>query len=263
MDESTALALLGGLEFEDNRTYSLLEGMIKDFYALDRQINPPTTQSFGASGIQISGVNQVINFQAEIFTNNVRLTWDSMDGAAYYEVRYKFGSVPASSWDTANSILRTATTSADINPLVIPLITGNHTFLIRATNGAGVQSTLATIVTINVPIISAPTINATVIGNHVLLNWTEAVGVFEIAYYNIYKGGVLQGIMDGTFEAIFETAGGLFSYVVEGVDIVGNVGTPSPALVVQVSNPSDFTLEDAKYSDLSGIKVNCMVEDIG
>lgn len=263
MDEATALSLLAGIEFDDNRTYSLLDGMIRAFYALDRQINPPTTQSFGLSGIQIAAVDAVANFQAQIFTNNVRLSWDASDGASYYEIRYQFGNLPASNWSTANSILRTSTTSADINPLAIPLTTGNHTFFIKVVNTLGIETETASVVVINVPIITAPTISATVIGNHVLLKWNDATSVFELAYYNIYKNGILQGIMNGTFEAIFETVGGTFTYVVEGVDIVGNIGAPSPALVVQVSNPSDFTLEDTIVSDFAGTKVNCMVEDIG
>lgn len=263
MDESTALSLLGGLEFDDSRTYTLLEGLIREFYALDRQINPSTRQSFGSSGVQIPGVNTVVNFQATIYSNNVRLTWDSLDGTSYYEVRYKLGSAIASDWAIANSILRTSTTSADINPVAIPLTTGNHTFLIKATNASGITSTTAATVVINIPLISAPTINATVIGNHVLLKWTEPISVFEVNYYNVYKGGVLQGIMDGTFEAIFETVGGTFSYTVEGVDIVGNVGAPSPAVVVQVSNPDGFILQDTKFSTLTGVKVNTIVENIG
>jgi hypothetical protein len=56
--------------------------------------------------------------------------------------------------------------------------------------------------------------------------------------------------------------GGTFTYVVEPVDIVGNIGTPSAGSVVVVSNPADFTLHDTITSTLTGTKTKCVVESI-
>src|SRR3990167_8615768 len=104
--ESTVLSLLGGVEFEDPRMYTLLEILIKEFYTLDRQINPPVTQSFLESGVQIGSIDSTSSFTATIYGNNVRLSWSAITGTSYYDVRYKSGVATAADWSTANSILR-------------------------------------------------------------------------------------------------------------------------------------------------------------
>lgn len=260
-DESTALSLLAGIEFDDTRLYSLLEIVIRDFYKLDRQINPPTSQGTGASGIQLAIIGSVSNFTSIIFTNNVRLSWSSLTGASSYEIRYKSGVQVASDWDTASSILKTSSLSADINPITIPLIYGNHTFFIKAIDSSGIYSTTATILTINIPTIPSPIITPTVIDNNVLLKWTIPISLFQINYYNVYRNNVLQGIMNGTFEVIFETASGSYEYKVEAVDIVGNVSN-STSVTQAVRQPPDFELKDSRISQLNGTLVNVIKEGL-
>jgi len=259
-DEGTALGLLAGLEFEDTRLYSLLDILIRDFYSLDRQVNPVTSSNLGLSGIQIPTVDSVSGFIVTIFTNNVRLSWDALTGASYYEIRYLAGSQAASAWSSANSILRTSTLSADINPVAIPLTYGNHTFFIKATNNAGTSSSDAAIVVINVPQIEAPVIASNVIDNNVLLKWTTPTSIFHINYYNIYKDGTIQGVMNGTFEAIFETTAGTYTYKIEAVDLAGNVST-SASVILYVNQPPDFELQDDRVSDLDGDLVNVLLVD--
>jgi hypothetical protein len=108
--------------------------------------------------------------------------------------------------------------------------------------------------------ISGPVITPTVINNFVLLSWTAPTSVLRISHYRISKNGSVIGTVGGTFEAIFETTGGVYSYTVEAVDIVGNIGEPSPAAVLTVSNPVDFSLEDILTSTFSGTKTKCAVE---
>lgn len=258
-DESTALNLLAGLEFKDSRLYSLLDMMIRDFYALDRQINPPTTTAFGISGVQVATVDGVSGFSATLYTNNLRLDWIEIESAIKYEVKYLSGSRSASDWDIANSILTTSTTSADLNPITIPLLYGNHTFFIKATDGSGIESTTASIVVVNIPQITAPVITTSVIDNFVLLKWTIPTSVLEISHYNVRKDGVSLGEMDGTFEAIFETTSGTYTYTVEAEDIAGNVGT-STSVTLAVRQPPDFELSDTRVSDFSGTKVNTVLD---
>lgn len=258
-DESEALSLLGGIEFKDNRLYSLLDTMIRDFYALDRQVNPPVS-NVGASGVQIISVGVVMGFFATLYSNNLRLEWQELVGTSFYEIRYKFGDNPASSWDTASVLVRTPTLSADINPISIPLIYGNHTFFIKASDTNSTESDEAAVVVVNIPQITAPTITPIVIDNNVLLKWTIPDSVFRIDYYNVYKDGTLQGIMNGTFEVIFETTSGSYTYKVEAVDIVGNIGTSS-SVVVHVDQPPDFELTDSRISALTGTKVNVLKEN--
>jgi hypothetical protein len=168
-DESTALSLLGGLEFEDPRLYGLLEALIRDLYSLDRQINPPTVNSFGASGIQVPTTDEVLGFSASVYSNNIRLTWTSLGSGVVYEIRYVAGGFEPDLWDTANSILTTSTLSADINPVTLPLTYGSHTFLIKATGESGIESAVEAHVTIAIPQIPAPVVTPSVIDNFVLL----------------------------------------------------------------------------------------------
>lgn len=260
--ESIVQSLLSGQEFGDNRLYSLLLQMAQDLYRLDNQINPPTVVgAFGLTG-QIVLPNTVTGLTATLFNNNLRLSWDALGGLISYEVRYISGNHTDASWNTASVILKTGTTSANINPLTIPLIFGDHTFLVKSVDSNGKYSDVASYVVVNIPIIQAPVITSVIVNNFVLLYWTAPTSVFLIDHYNIYKNTVLQGAVSGTFEAIFETVGGTFTYVVVPVDIVGNVGLASTGLVAIVSNPADFTLHASLTSILSGTKTNCVVEAI-
>lgn len=261
-NESIIATLLNGIEFDDPRLYDLLNLLSADFYLLRNTLQPPqTTTIFGITG-QIFGPPAVSMFTATLFSNNLKLTWASSATISTYELRYFAGIGDITDWDSAETILTTGTLSADINPLTIPLIIGNHTFLIKSIDSAGVYSTLASAVVINVPAISAPTISPTVIGNSVLLYWTTPTSLWAIDHYNIYKNTILQGKVSGTFEAIFESTGGTFTYVVEPVDIVGNIGTQSAGAIVLVQNPDDFVLHSTITSTLNGTKTNCAVESI-
>lgn len=260
--ESIVATLLSGIEFDDPRLYDLLNALSSDFYELRNTLQPPSaTSAFGITG-QILGPAAVANFAATTYSNNLKLSWDSSGILSTYEIRYKSGTYTIASWDTATTILTTSTLSADINPVTIPLITGTYTFFIKSIDTNGVYSTLASIVIVSVPAISAPTITCTVVGNSVLLYWTVPTSLWAIDHYNIYKNAVFQGKVSGTFEAIFETSGGTFSYTVEPVDIVGNVGALSVAVVALVQNPADFVLQSTITSTFSGTKTNCAVESV-
>lgn len=259
-DQSILYSLLAGVQFEDPRLYDLLSKFIGEFYRLDYQINPPIS----GRSVSIAAITpgDLTTFTATIYPNNVRLSWASVAGINSYEIRYKLGLASPSDWDVSTVILRTGTTSADINPLTIPLTFGDHTFLIKAINTSGTESTNALVVSINVPIIQGPIINASTINNFVLLSWTTPSSAFTIEYYNIYKDGVFRGRVSGTFEVIFESNGGTYTYTVIPVDIVGNVGTVSAGAVVSVSNPADYTLHASLTSTFGGTPTNCKVENV-
>lgn len=260
-NESAARNTLNGIEFDDPRLYDLLDTILSDLYKAAQAINPRQRKTFGTTGSSV-GLLTVNNFSATLLGNDVRLTWDALDGASQYEIRYKAGSNNASAWNTATSLLFTTTQLADINPVAIPLTVGQHTFLIKAIDDTGTVSTTAAYVVINVATTSGPPITITVIDNLVLLKWTAPVSTFNIAYYNVYKDGVSLGKMDGTFEAIFETAAGTFTYGVEAVDIVGNIGTRNN-LVATVSKPPDFDLTDIRTSTFSGTLDHCQKQPDG
>lgn len=254
--ESAVLNLLSGVQNIDDRLYSALLLLVADFYRLSNQINPPVgVQVFSPTG-QLVVPGQITGLTLTVFNNNIRLSWSPVANASAYEIRYHANT--STDWNSASIILKTTTLLADINPLTIPLIYGTYTFLLKSLDINGLYSSSATSIELIVPIIGAPSLSVTVIGNNVLLNWTNPSSIFEIAFFNIYKNGTLIGTASGTFEAIFETVGGNFSYTVQAVDIVGNLGLMSAANLVVVGNPTDFILHDDQFDDFSGVKVNVL-----
>lgn len=257
-NESSVKNLLNGVEFDDPRLYTLLDQLIQDFYNLQNQVNPPTSgRIFGTTGV-IVAPNIVDAFTAFIYNNNLKLAWLNLSGIVRYELRYLSGSHTAVDWDIASIILETATSSADINPLTIPLTFGNHTFFIKAVDSSGNFTPDASVVVVNIPIIPSSVITPTLISNFVLLNWSAPTSVFLIDHYNIYKHASLVGTATGTFQSFFETIGGEYTYVVEPVDIVGNVGAQSAGVTLAVSNPVDFTLHAILTSIFAGTKINTL-----
>jgi hypothetical protein len=257
-NEAEIRSLLAGTQFDDPRLYDLISSMLDDLYQVYYQLNPPrSSRNLGATG-SVSGASSVSGFTATVFTNNLRLTWSPLDDITSYEIRYHFGS--STDWDTGTSLLTTSTLSADINPLTLPLVYGNHTFLLKGITASGLYSTVASSVVVNIPQIPAVTITSTIIDNFVLLKWTVPTSVLDIAHYNVYKDGVLLGKMDGTFEAIFETTAGTFLYKVEAEDIVGNIGTSS-TLSLTVKAPPDYQIQDSRNSTFSGTKVSAILLD--
>src|SRR6266567_1032824 len=216
-NESQIASLLAGVEFKDNRLYTLLSLLSRDLYDLNNQINPPTAQSQGFTG-QLVFPNQPSTLSAEIFSNNVRLTWPSVGFGVTYEIRHYNGSGDSSVWANSIVILRTTSLQADINPVSLPLTIGSHTFLIKSLDSNSNYSDSASFVDITVPQIPASDFTAVVVGNFVLLYWSSPASVFEIAKYNFYKNGLFQGEVNGTFKTIFEIVGGTYSYSVEAID---------------------------------------------
>lgn len=261
-NESAILSLLGGLEYDDPRLYSLLDLFIQDFYALNNQINPPQVESAGGITGQIQAPDDTSGFIATIYPDNVRLSWNVTAGLRSFEIRYMFGIHDATDWDIASSILRTSTFSADLDPVSIPMIFGDHTFFLKSIDTFGTESTIASVIVVNVPQISAPVITPVIIGNFVLLYWTEPTSLFMIDHYNFYKNGVSQGTIQGTFKTIFETVGGTYTYTIEAVDIVDNIGLMSPDIALVISNPSDFALHAIQTATLTGTFVNTKKENV-
>lgn len=261
--ESIVASLLAGIEFDDPRLYDLINAFSGDFYKLLNKLEPPDRQSFGGFTGALFGPPAVQHFLATPYPTNLRLTWDQAALLSSYEIRYLTGVHGITSWDIAETILTTSTLSADIDPLAIPLTTGDYTFLIKSISQSGIYSTLASELIFTVPEITLSVITSTVVGNSVLLYWTQPDSLWAIDYYEIFKNGVIQGTVSGTFEAIFETVGGTFTYTIDTVDIVGNKSRLSGSIVVIVQNPADFVLHSTLNSALAGTKVNCAIETIG
>lgn len=226
--------------------------MANDLYSLQRQVNPPAEQSRNLNpGGNTVTVTTPTGFMVTLFVNNIRLNWDRpASGLFLYELRL------GSSYDTADILLTTATNSADIDPVSRFIITGaTYTFWLIAIDDAGNRST-PTSVSVAISNIGAPVITLSILGNSVLLKWTEPTSTFTVDHYIIAESGVAIGITSSTFDVVFESVAGTYNFTVQAVDIVGNLGAVSGTVSVTLSNPTDFVLFASVASTFSGTKVN-------
>ena len=147
-----------------------------------------------------------------------------------------------------------------------PTTTGNITFWIKAVDTTGHYSVNPSGFTFNVqgpPAVASLT--PTIIDNNVLLRWQPVQGTFPIDYYEVRQGldfdtAEVVGRVSGTFVSFLEVMAGNYKYWVTAKDTIGlysdGVGT-----YVTVYNPPDFVLGNILNSDLSGTKVNCLVDN--
>jgi hypothetical protein len=247
--------LVSGIEFNDPKLRDAFKLLTDDLYALESQINPPEVISriITGGGIVVS-VNAPTNFRAEIFQNNVRLSW-SAPGPEVYLYEIKMGSA----YDIADILLTTATLSADIDPVSRLLIVGNsYTFWVATISNTGTHSPPASIA-VDLPAMSAPVLTASVLENNVLLSWSIPSSTFFIAYYTVYRDGVQIGNLTGSFNAIFEPVAGTHTYFIQPVDIVTTPGTPSNDVTLTLNNPASFLQFGSILSTWTGTKINTKV----
>lgn len=237
-------SLLQGVSWkQDPRLYDLLRFVLG-------QVDKLNDEVFGPESTATQVISSVLPADVSVFTYTllseaIQLTWDEVANSDIYVIK------KGTDWLTAELVTVTPSTNA----VVEPQLSGNHTYLIKATTFDGLESLNATPVVVSIPNIAAITVNARVIDNNVLLSWTAPTGPFRIISYKIYKDGILIGTNDGTFAAVFETVSGTYEYGVVAVDIAGNESAIYTTTAI-VSQPPDFILEDRYVSDLSGTRVN-------
>lgn len=195
----------------------------------------------------------VANLEASIDKDvGVTLTWDKVADLDLdaYEVRL------GSTWSTATLIGQVKATVYTLG--AIP--SGGQTYLVKALDTSGSYSATAASVTVNLSAPSAVSLTQEVVDNNVLLRWTAATATLSIRHYLLRRGATWSsateiGNVQGLFSAIFETTAGTYTYWVAGVDLAGNVGTPTPVTAV-VSQPPDYQLKYNQNSTFSGTKTN-------
>jgi len=188
----------------------------------------------------------------------VSLKWDNVPDLdlAQYEIRL------GTSWNTATIVTR-----VKANTYKLGAINGaSQTYLIKAIDTSGIYSANAASYPIAFSAPSSVTMTQQVIDNNVLLKWGAATSTLAIDYYEIRKGSSWAGgtvvgrVSNATFTTLFETASGTYTYWIAGVDIGGNVGTPSSVTAV-VNQPPDYKLLLSVQSTFSGTKSNALVND--
>lgn len=172
----------------------------------------------------------VVGFNFALSKDGVTLSWtkNTDKDLAKYEVR-----VGGTAWGTGDSfLLQTDTTKYTVQSLV----TGSNVFRIKAIDTGGRYSTNAvtTATTLVVTAPSAPTVTASLSGSDLIVDWSDATQSFDIDKYILkYQNGTSTAFDTATL--LTETKSNTFSmqlttniqrtYMVEAVDIFGNVGS--------------------------------------
>jgi hypothetical protein len=232
----------------DPRLHTALSLLNQQLHKITRVLEPIEARSTLQQAEEETPVDApVVGY---IFTGRtIRFAWTDIPGAALYEVR------KGSDWDTATFQFRTASLSADIDPVSI----GSHTYLFKSINTGGIYSEGAFEVVVLVTPIDPVVITGEVIDNNVLIDWAEPSSVFAIDHYDIYKDGVYLTFVRSSFYARAELISGTYIYRVIAVDVVGNQSANSE-LALDVSSPLDYILYDVHNSDLSGTLDNIILE---
>lgn len=248
-NQTTINNLIRTISSKDPSLYSALQMLLIDVYAMYGEVFPQTSAALArAAGSVIP--DDVTGVILTPFPTNLRISWDESADAVQYEVRE--GAV----WDTARYVVTTSQLLVNIDPIVNNLVIGNHTFLVKAISQTGNYSLVAGAATLTVPVINPPILTGSAISNNAILNWTEPSSMWEISYYIVKRDGLEIGYIDGNFTISSEIVAGLYSYTVQAVDIVGNVGLESAPLELQVEDPIDLVFIDSINATLNGIYTN-------
>ena len=138
---------------------------------------------------------------------------------------------------------------------------GNRKFWVTAIDVAGNYGSPSEVSLSISPPSAVNSLTVEVLDQNVLLRWQEpTIHTVPIDYYKVSKGAVfdtsvLLGQHSGTFSAIFEMAGGTYTYWVVAVDTAGNIGTPLNISAI-VRGPVDFVLLETGDPDNSTPFIN-------
>jgi hypothetical protein len=203
--------------------------------------------------------SDVTGFSGLLENEGITFTWTAISDLdlSYYEIR------KGSSWATGDPI-GTPTSTTFFHAITLQSAT---TFWIKAVDTTGNYSDNAVSVTLT------PTGNgqvqnftATVIDNHVLLDWDPpSTGTYDVAYYNVYKGpsassSYLLGRAYGTFKNYFTQLGESATFWVAAVDIAGSEGT-AVSKAVDIYPPPDYILRASDSLAISEGTLSNAIED--
>jgi predicted phage tail protein len=196
-----------------------------------------------------------------VFSNDsLILTWTAVIGSlstSHYEVR--FGTT-SNTWATATVLGTLQGTTYTIKGDWV----GIRRFFVAAVDlkgNVGAAGTYDAVITAP----SQPTLSQQVIDNNVLLQWTDSTQTLPITAYELRKGATwatatVIGTKQGKFTTVFETASGVYTYWLAGVDSAGNYGVPG-SVSAQVNQPPDYVLKLDVNSTFNGSKSNLVTDN--
>jgi len=246
MSNENAVRNLIRIDDKQNPTlFRALQLLIDDLYKINEEVFPTKPIAGEDQGGVAAPLGAVQNFTGTAYPTNLRLDWDNLDGAFRYQIKMGLD------WDSAKPIIVTATDVANVDPIFLNLIYGTYQFIIRAWNIESELGDSAETVLV-IPTIPPPELALQVVISTVLLRWTEPPSAWKIDYYIVFRDGVEQGRISGTFKLIQEQSGGSYSYSVQAVDIVGNISLMSAVKIADLHDPSEFEFVDELEADFTG-----------
>ena len=246
--------LIGERGRSDPRLHAAIVKLNSQLSRLTLMVEPLVVQSELEDEAEVEATVDLSspNVSYEFTGRTVRLSWDAVENAVYYEIRV------GTDWKTASFQARTVNRIVDLDPIAV----GTTTYLIKSISGDLGYSSDTTIINVIVPIIPAIGIEKETIDNTVLLRWAPPPSVFRIDYYELFRGNNSIGTTRDTFFTRFETAGGDYVYKIIAYDLYGNKSEES-TIEITLNPPVDYVLQHSQISDLDGAKVNTLLIEGG
>lgn len=178
--------------------------------------------------------SNVQGFHGAILSYGIQLSWDSVPDPDVSEYEIRVGAA-TESWENSALVVRTRTTTyiAELR------LQGSYRFLIKAIDSTGNYSETAAIVSVNIPVPTAPNVTLSLEGDTLVFRWTVPTSTFAIDQYEVTYGVVTETNPVPTYEASISLAtikgttlrsrinwSGTRFFWVAAKDVAGNLGTP-------------------------------------
>ena len=180
--------------------------------------------------------SNVIGITGSVNKFGILVSWNGISDQDLGEYEIRQGP-SGSTWETAALVAQTKSTQTQIDIKTAD----TYRFFVKAIDTTGNYSTTAGFgdVTVNAPTPSA--VSYAIVGVDLVLNWSEAVGLFQIKEYEIRYGAsfataTVEAVITGNTYTRSVNWAGLRRYWVAPRDVAGNLGTANSVdvdLVVQ------------------------------
>lgn len=195
-------------------------------------------------------------FTASVQVGSVNFSWVPQSNVTSYEIRY------GTDWETGATIATGITTNTWAWQ---PTTSDTLQFFLKGTVVPGwvTTETASTWMAVSPPL--ATNLISKVIGNSVLLSWTNIEGSYAIDTVEVrvgleYSSAEVVGNVSSSFSSIFESQEGTYKYWVTPVDKAGLRGEPV-GTYASVSQPSGYVFLSKTYLTWTGTKTNILIDN--
>lgn len=177
--------------------------------------------------------SDVQNFDVSVTDYGISITWSAIPDKDFsrYEIRQ------GATWATALLVAQANGTSLNLDIQTA----GSYTFLIKAFDTSGNESTTAASDSVTIAVPSAPVVSFSIQGPDVVLSWTVPASQFAIDQYEVSYGAAagdnaVANSRSNSFRFKAEY-GGNRKYWIQARDVAGNLGTGG-SVDVNIDSPS-------------------------